>query len=346
MPYVAAVWKVLTLKHHCQLVVVHWDKNKLTPYGFESKSMRVFARSEETTETLIQRLYSFKPDVLFVSGRMDKDYLRVAMEAKGNGIPVVMGSDKQWNGGVKDYVAVLLQRYLYKPYFTHAWIPGSKQHEYAKRVGFKNDRILPDLYAGNIDLFNSFYLERDMQTAKQDMLYVGRLSKVKGILPFVNVLNKMRKAGTFSGKLWVLGNGPLKDKLPPYDWIIQKGFTDQEEMKEVVRNTAVFCLPSIEEPWGVVIHEMAAAGIPICCSDACGAATHFVKDGFNGLIFKARDWADLQLKLEWLIKLSLADQNQMGEHGHQLAQLITPESAAQSLLSIWSEPVAEMISEG
>ncbi|MBX2944141.1 MAG: glycosyltransferase family 4 protein [Cyclobacteriaceae bacterium] len=344
MPYVAAVWDVLAVKHQCQLIVVHWDKNKHTPYSFNSKSLQAFVRSQETIETLRGRLNAFKPDVLYVSGRMDKDYLTVAHEAKTRGIPVVMGSDKQWHGGFRDYLAVLLKKYLYKPYFTHAWIPGSKQYEYANRVGFKAENILPDLLSGNIQLFNSFYHERERQKTRKDILFVGRLSKVKGVMPLITVLARLREAGIFTGKLWILGNGPLKDKLPTYDWIIHKGFTSQEDMKEIVQDAAIFCLPSIKEPWGVVIHEMAAAGIPICCSDACGAASHLVKDGFNGRIFRAGNWTDLYSKLEWLIKLPLEDLNQMGERGHQLAQLITPQITALSLLSIWSEAKTKVIS--
>ncbi|MCW5584360.1 MAG: glycosyltransferase family 4 protein [Gammaproteobacteria bacterium] len=337
MPYVAAVWDVLAVRHQCHLIVVHWDKNKHTPYTFDSKSLLAFVRSQETIETLMDRLNTFKPDVLYVSGRMDKDYLTVAHEAKTRGIPVVMGSDKQWHGGLKDYLAVLLQKYLYKPYFTHAWIPGSRQYAYANRVGFKAENILPDLLSGNIQLFNSFYHERDRQRTRKDILFVGRLNKAKGILPLITVLARLRGDGIFTGKLWVLGNGTIKDKLLKNDWIIHEGFTNQQDMAKTVQNTAIFCLPSIKEPWGVVIHEMAAAGIPICCSDACGAATHFVKDGYNGRIFRAGNWTDLYSKLEWLIKLPLVELNQMGERGHQLAQLITPQSAALSLLSIWSE---------
>jgi glycosyltransferase involved in cell wall biosynthesis len=341
MPYVAAVWNVLTLNHQCELVVVHWDKNKLTPYSFESKSIAIFARSEETLETLIHRLYSFKPDVLFVSGRMDKDYLSVSRIAKRKDIPVVMGSDKQWKGTVRDYIAVMLRIFLYRPYFTHAWIPGEKQYEYVRRVGFKNGNILSNLYTGNIELFNSFYLRRDDQLIKQDILFAGRLDRVKGILPLIKVLSELRKSEIFKGRLWILGNGPLKDDLPAHEWITHNGFTNQIEMGKIIRNVGIFCLPSIDEPWGVVLHEMAAAGIPICCSEACGAATLFVKHGFNGRIFKTGDWCDLKSNLECLIKLSLEDQNKWGERSHQLAQLITPEKSAHNLLSIWGEPESE-----
>ena len=38
------------------------------------------------------------------------------------------------------------------------------------------------------------------------------------------------------------------------------------------------------EPWGVVIHEAAAAGLPIIASHLCGATTAYVRDGVNGFI--------------------------------------------------------------
>ncbi len=51
----------------------------------------------------------------------------------------------------------------------------------------------------------------------------------------------------------------------------------------------VFALLSRHEPWGVVVNEAAASGLPLVVSDRVGAAFDLVEDGINGTIVPAGD---------------------------------------------------------
>ena len=44
-------------------------------------------------------------------------------------------------------------------------------------------------------------------------------------------------------------------------------------------------MPSKKEPWGVVLQEMAIAGLPLLTSQHVGAATMFLEEHENGLVF-------------------------------------------------------------
>lgn len=334
MPYVAAVWNELVTNCNCELQVVHWDRQKLTPYEFHQQGILQFNRSSETVDSMRKRLYSFSPDLVYVSGRMDTGYLAVAQTAKKDGLPVVMGSDKQWHGSLKDYVARFFQKYLYRPYFTHAWVPGENQQEYALRVGFKKENIQSSLYSGNVPLFNSIFLRHQLIRGQTDVLFIGRLHKVKGVHLLIEALEVLKRHGVFRGKLWLYGDGPLKDSIPERAWILKKGFTDQSALEEGILSAAVFCLPSLAEPWGVVLHEMAAAGLPLCCSEACGASTQFLINGYNGYIFKTGVVGSLTNSLEKILTLPDDELQNMAKRSHELAQTITPQSSALSLLSM------------
>src|SRR5581483_6183719 len=51
----------------------------------------------------------------------------------------------------------------------------------------------------------------------------------------------------------------------------------------------VFCLLSTHEPWGVVVNEAAACGLPLVLSDRVGAAADLLRDGENGVLVPAGD---------------------------------------------------------
>ena len=46
----------------------------------------------------------------------------------------------------------------------------------------------------------------------------------------------------------------------------------------------IFALLSAHEPWGVVVNEAAASGLPLVLSDRVGAAADLLRDGENGML--------------------------------------------------------------
>jgi glycosyltransferase involved in cell wall biosynthesis len=44
-------------------------------------------------------------------------------------------------------------------------------------------------------------------------------------------------------------------------------------------------LPSRQEPWGLVVNEALAAGLPVIVSNRCGCASDLVANGVNGFVF-------------------------------------------------------------
>ena len=93
-------------------------------------------------------------------------------------------------------------------------------------------------------------------------------------------------------------------------------------------------LPSYKEPWGVVVHEMAASGLVLLCSDKIGAATSFLEEGKNGFTFEHKNSASLCQVFTKFTELEDSEILKMGNHSLKMAQKITPEKWAQTALEL------------
>jgi glycosyltransferase involved in cell wall biosynthesis len=84
------------------------------------------------------------------------------------------------------------------------------------------------------------------------------------------------------------------------------GFRQIEELSWFYAHAGCFIHPAMEEPWGLVINEAMASGLPILTSANVGAAEELVDDGVNGWKFDPAD-------MEALAALMLAFSTQRPE---------------------------------
>jgi len=71
------------------------------------------------------------------------------------------------------------------------------------------------------------------------------------------------------------------------------GSREPEELPEIYAAADLFVLPSLHEPWGVVVNEAMAAGLPVVLTERVGAAADLLVDGANGRLVPAGDAAAL-----------------------------------------------------
>jgi glycosyltransferase involved in cell wall biosynthesis len=318
--------------------IVYYDHKKLTPYRIpQTNNVHLYPRSSLNRKLLTALVEKLQPDFTVVSGWIDKDYLYVSSFLKKTGKVVVCGLDGQWNGTLRQYVAQVFGffRYFHK-YFTHAWVAGVYQFEYARKLGFKKKEIIFDLYSADITKFFNSY-EKSLIPKKNKyphrFLFVGRFEPVKGL----NILTKAWKLLGDSKNDWelhLIGNGSLKEELSSISGIIIKDFLQPDELLAEIQKSGCFVLPSLYEPWGVVIHEFAAAGLPLITSDVVGSSSTFVIDGVNGFRFNNGSVDQLLKCLKEIISSSDTQLITMGQMSVQLANRITPITSSANLLSL------------
>lgn len=337
MPYQMPVFRMYVQKYNASVEVVHWDHVKNTPYAPpEIDGVRFYGRSHYNRSKLIELAEHISPDIIYVSGWMDKDYLAVAGVFKNRGIPVVVGFDTCWLGTMRQYAGALMFPFFLKKYFTHAWVAGPNQHEFGKRLGFKEREIVFNLLSGDTALFGSAqeYLKAKEADYPRAFLYVGRFTKAKGVDLLVESFNRYRSKPGAIWKLICVGNGelkPLLDKNPNIELI---DFIGQEELLKVIRRAGVFVLPSRYEPYGLVVHEFCAAGMPLILSDSVGARSTFLVPNYNGLSFGSNSAEKLARAMSVISSMPTNELVEMGRHSAKLSARITPEITAASFISV------------
>ena len=113
-------------------------------------------------------------------------------------------------------------------------------------------------------------------------MYVGRLDEVKNLKFLIECFNNNPNL-----KLNIIGEGPQKNTLKKH--VISKniefvGSVPNKHLSHFFSNSNYLILPSISEPWGLVIEEALYNGVPVIISKNCGSS-ELVENGKNGFVF-------------------------------------------------------------
>jgi glycosyltransferase involved in cell wall biosynthesis len=335
--YVIIVIRELVKRKNINVHIVYWDKNKLTPYVPPPiDKVYYYERSNfNDIKKLYQLVKMLKPSMIYVSGWMDKTYMVVCKKIRKTlSIPIVAASDSQWHGG-KQWFNVIISPFFHKKCFSHLQISGIWQYEYARHLGFSPQQILTHNYSADVNIFHKVDIERKKIDFPKRILYIGRFAPVKGLKYLVDAWDSI-----IDKKLWVLtliGNGPEKEYLIKNKDIEVLEFMQQEELIQYIQNSGCFILPSIKEPWAVVLHEAAAGGLPILASNICGAVPYFVVNNYNGFTFSPGNSVEIKIALEKVINTSEERLIEMSYNSRKLSERITPEIVVSTMLSAMQE---------
>jgi glycosyltransferase involved in cell wall biosynthesis len=160
---------------------------------------------------------------------------------------------------------------------------------------------------------------------------VGRYVRAKGVDLLVNAYRHYQENTRDPWDLVCAGAGPLAYLLDGEEGIINKGFVQPDALPELMRQAGAFVLPSRDEPWGVVIHEAATSGLPLLCSDECGAVVHLLQDGYNGWVVEAGNASHLAQCMMRVSEVGSQELSNMGERSHWLSKQFTPKRWAMTL---------------
>ena len=322
--YAAACFRALA-DEGAELLLVHPAAKADAPY--DDARLRAGIPGHSWAQALDARVLrneveAFAPDALLVSSWNVGPYRRVARHMSGRALRVLC-MDNPWLGTLRQWGGRLVSPLAIRPAYDVAFLPGERQVPFARRLGFGDDQILWGLYSCDHAAFSAVSATAGANR-RDAFLYVGRLSPEKGVDVLARAYLAYRAMVADPWPLAVSGAGPMEEALAEVPGVEMRGFVQPDDLPRVFGEARCLVLPSTFEPWGVVIHEAAAAGLAVVCSTACGASTRLVLDGYNGEVVRPGHAGDLAAAMA---RISVADASSlaaMSERSTELARQFTP----------------------
>jgi glycogen(starch) synthase len=129
----------------------------------------------------------------------------------------------------------------------------------------------------------------------------GRLVPQKG---FTNLLRAWKMVNVQGAKLMIAGDGPerqglidLAGQLQIQNSVVFLGRLSRQDVASRLRDACAFVLPSIHEPFGLVILEAMAARVPVIATNV-GGVPEFVENGRTGKLIEAGDIGGLAAAIQ------------------------------------------------
>ena len=330
--YMAACWRALSARPGIDLHVLHLDSltGAPTPLAaspvMDGLSHERFSKDREDVDAfLMQAITARRPDVVVLCGWIYWPYTRVVRAPELQGARLILGMDSPWRGTALQRLARLRLGHI-APRLDMVVTATERTAEYARRIGIDDERLRSGYYGCDYRSFAGVADARDQRWPRA-FLFTGRYVAEKDVGTLMAAYRQYRDSVADPWSLTCCGAGP-DAALIAGDGVSDLGFVQPGALPDLFRRHGAFVLPSRFEPWGVVIAEAAAAGLPIVCTSACGAALDVVRSYYNGLIVAPGDVAGLARALGWMHdhESTLRD---MGRRGQPLAAAFSAEAWAE-----------------
>ncbi|MEZ4722069.1 MAG: glycosyltransferase family 4 protein [Flavobacteriales bacterium] len=329
--YTLACLKAL-VAHEVDLLLIHWPINPEAPFQLDLSFCEHYSRDTLTDTQLEEIVLKNNPGIILCSGWMDKGYVNVCKHFYKK-IPTVLSMDNHWIGSWRQIFASMMAPFTIQRAFNAAFVPGAVQKQYALKLGFSENHVRTGFYSADVDRFWKYHTETEKaKKLPKRFLYLGRYVKHKGIFDLWEAFRRFHQKHS-DWELWCVGTGDQFDSRVESEGIRHFGFVQPDRMLPILRETGVYILPSHFEPWGVSVHEMAAAGFPMLLSDKIGAREAFLFDKENGAVFQSGSVESILSKMKWIAGKTDEELLQMSNRSHALGLMNTPGIWAEKLLS-------------
>jgi glycosyltransferase involved in cell wall biosynthesis len=317
-PYRISVFNALALKAGLDLHVIflaetdetlrQWrvykDEIRFSYEVLRSWRCRVGKRSLLITRGLRAALGRSSPQVIICGGYADPAAWQTLLWARRNETEFVLWSESNRSDArAKRSVVEWLKKYFVR-HCDRFVVPGEAASAYLRSLGAPAASIC--LAPNAVD--NAWFAQqaenarssagqwrRQLNLPSRFFLFVGRLVPEKGVLDLLSAYARLKAPLRTDVGLVFAGDGlARKELMRKANKIIPgkvcfPGFAQREELAILYALADFLALPTHSDPWGLVVNEAMACGLPIIVSSVAGCSPDLVQNGWNGCVVPPQD---------------------------------------------------------
>lgn len=290
-----------------------------------------------------------RPDAVGAVGYARPESAAMLDWARARGRPAVLMSETQAIDHPRVWWKEAVKRRRVRR-FSAALVGGPTHHDYLVALGMPAARIALGYNAVDGDAIaaqaGEFRRDPDGRRGLPDAPYflaVSRFAPEKNLPALVRAYARYRRdcGAATAWDLVLCGDGPAAAAVEAavaatgYAGSIQRpGFLQSDELARRYAFASAFVHPSLIEPWGLVVNEAAACGLPLLVSDRAGCVETFVPDGpeTTGRRLDARDEEATAAALGWVAGLPDSDRLALGGRAADVARDWGPERFARGAI--------------
>lgn len=334
--YMAACWRALGKDPSIDVSLyvlwwrMQWDESVTD--GLPNFN-RLGEQDANNSKRLIELISADSPDVVVVCGWAVESFRALAESPKLRECKFIVAMDTPWRGDFRQVVApLLLRRFLRRS--SLIVVPGEKTWRYASYLTGSDSRLRRGMYGFDFNSFHRSSVARSKENAvwPKQFLFVGRLAEEKCIGLLIEAYRKYRELVDEPWGLTLCGTGKEEEKCRGVEGVHLAGFVQPDELPEIMSEHGAFLLPSRFEPWGVVIAEACASGLPVACTEACGGGLDLIRNYYNGITVPANDADAFCRAMFWMH----GHENKLPEMGQRSVEMARP-FAAENWAVRWAE---------
>lgn len=300
------------------------------------------------SESLLKYLDAENPDVLVICGYINIDAKMCLDWCTRNGKAAVLMSETTKLDKKRYYIKEKVKSFLISK-FQSAICGGYLHRSYLHELGMPSDCIFE-----KYDVVDNEYFDERSKKIRATKLVPQGLLGLENEQPFIlasnrfiprkNIKRLLEAYSFFKTKyphgwpLVLLGDGPQSDELKALvnnnkiPDVTFAGFRQIEELPEYYARASLFIHPAESEPWGLVVNEAMASGLPILASNRLGCSPNLVREGINGFKFDPFDSAQI---FNCLCR-AYENKDKLGEMGQNSRTIVDQYSPAEFASSLYA----------
>ncbi len=245
--------------------------------------------------SLLRACVSSRAEYIFLCGFQFPPIFLVALCLRSLGRRIIIMQDSKFDDKPRRLVKECLKALLYMPY--HAALVGSpRSAQYLEFLGFLSSRIFLGYDVASMDrvvrLAACEPAPGGATHAQRHITIIARFVPEKNLSVALAAYAVYRRQHRGTRDLHLCGSGPLEDALKDQvarlgiEGVQFRGYLQEEGIAKTLALSLALILPSVEEPFGLVVNEALALGVPVIVSENCGARDLLVRSGVNGYVFE------------------------------------------------------------